>query len=101
MVASERWKGLVWLWPSPGRRETRQSKAPGAKTRRRKFFISLRDSEPERHDAIGQEREHVGEDRHIGELDRGPAPPRRFAPHHGDGGHALHGEGEEYQQCGR
>ena len=47
---------------------------------------------------VGDEGADVGEDAHVGELDDGPFPASGFAADDGEGGHALHGEGEEDQE---
>jgi hypothetical protein len=52
-------------------------------------------------DVVGSERRHISNDRHVSELDRRPLPAVGLAPHHCDGGHALHGEGKEHQQRDR
>src|ERR1039458_3037175 len=44
------------------------------------------------------ERTDVGQSAHIGELDGWPFPAAGFAAYDGEGGHALHGEGEKDQQ---
>jgi hypothetical protein len=46
-------------------------------------------------------RRHVCHHRHVGELRQRPLPTVGFAAHHRNGGHALHGEGEEDQQRDR
>ena len=55
---------------------------------------------PHRHDPIRSEGADIGEQRHAGELDGRPAPTAGLAAHDGHGGEALHGKGEEHQQCG-
>ena len=45
-----------------------------------------------------QERAHIRDAGHIGELDRRPAPASRFAAHHRNRRHTLHGKREKHQQ---
>ena len=52
-------------------------------------------------DGLGQEGAAVGQRAHVGELDGRPFPAAGLAAHDGEGGHALHGEGEEDQQRDR
>ena len=46
-------------------------------------------------EVIDSEGGGVGEDQHVGKLNRGPLPAIGFAADYGHGGGALHGEGEE------
>src|SRR5271163_197207 len=62
-------------------------------------LIAVPDLGPEGDDFIGEECADVGQAGHIGELNRWPEPSAGFASHHGNGRHALHRKGEEYQQC--
>ena len=49
-------------------------------------------------DVVGGKGRNVRDECHVDELHGGPLPSVGFATHHRQGGHALHGEGEEHQQ---
>src|SRR5581483_3272085 len=49
-------------------------------------------------DLVGNQRAYIGQQRHISELHRRPAPATGFAAHDCNRRHALHREGEEHQK---